>query len=105
MKGSSVTANSNFDIAAEVSRLGKMRKQESILPYESEPPSSFADRLGLLYASAVSSSHKKKHGQFFTPVEIARFMAGLADSQKSTINILDPGCGTAVLSCAIAETL
>jgi N-6 DNA Methylase. len=76
-----------------------------ILPLNGELPCSFAERLGIHYSSQVSETHKKKQGQFFTPVEIARFMASLCNLKKPKIRILDPGCGTAILSCAMVEAL
>jgi adenine-specific DNA-methyltransferase len=77
----------------------------NILPSNGELPCSFAERLGIQYSSQVSETHKKKQGQFFTPVEIARFMASLCNLKKPKIRILDPGCGTAILSCAMVEAL
>lgn len=76
-----------------------------IKPLTNELPSQFADRLGQLYAKTVSSQHKKEKGQFFTPIEIARFMATLSKQKKEKLKILDPGCGTAILSCALIEKL
>ena len=77
----------------------------NITPFEGELPSDFADRLGTQYTALVSKTHKKQHGQFFTPTAIARFMGGLPDISKETIRILDPGCGTAILACALVEKL
>lgn len=68
-------------------------------------PSHFADRIGVEYASSVDQSHKKRNGQFFTPVEIASFMASLSDFDGDSVRILDPGCGSGVLSCALVEKL
>jgi len=69
-------------------------------------PSLFADSLGLQYTSTVNKEHKKKEGQFFTPNEIANFMGKIASSPKSNhLSILDPGCGTAILSCSLIEHL
>ncbi|MFH0990286.1 MAG: N-6 DNA methylase [bacterium] len=82
-----------------------MKRIDEIVPLNDELPSSFADRLGVLYSSHVTEMHKKKHGQFFTPVDIAHFMAGLSDCQKSIVRILDPGAGTAVLCCSLVERL
>lgn len=48
---------------------------------------------------------KKEKGQFFTPVEIARFMSEQLSTEKEDISVLDPGCGTCVLSCALIERL
>ena len=70
-----------------------------------ELPSHFADRVGQLYAKTVTNEHKKDNGQFFTPTEIAHFMAGLVRQAKEKFKILDPGCGTAILSSSLIETL
>ncbi len=76
-----------------------------IAPFEDELPGDFADRLGTDYSASVTKSHKKQNGQFFTPTAIARFMGGLAGSPKERVRILDPGCGTAILTCALVEKL
>jgi adenine-specific DNA-methyltransferase len=76
-----------------------------IKPFPNELPSHFADRVGQLYAKTVTTRHKKENGQFFTPTEIAHFMAGLTKQTKDNLKILDPGCGTAILSSSIIETL
>lgn len=68
-------------------------------------PSHYADRLGVLYTNQVSNGHKKEHGQFFTPHIIAKFMASLASCTKSTLSVLDPGCGTAILSLCLIERI
>ncbi len=76
-----------------------------IKPITHELPSHFADRLGQFYAKTVTPQHKKNNGQFFTPTEIAHFMAGLSKQTKDKLKILDPGCGTAILSSSLIETL
>lgn len=76
-----------------------------IKPLYNELPSHFADRIGLVYAKTVTPKHKKDNGQFFTPTEIAQFMAGLTKQTKEKFKILDPGCGTAILSSSLIETL
>jgi adenine-specific DNA-methyltransferase len=82
-----------------------VEKVEKILPLSGELPCLFAERMGVYYSSQVSEAHKKKQGQFFTPVEIAQFMASMCKWNKSKVRILDPGCGLAVLSCAMIEAL
>jgi len=77
----------------------------SIQPIHHELPSSYADRLGELYNTTVTQQHKKENGQFFTPVEIALFMASLSNCNSNFVRILDPGCGTAVLSCSLVEKM
>jgi len=69
-------------------------------------PSQFADFLGLQYTATVSKEHKKGEGQFFTPSEISSFMGNIASKPNSkNITILDPGCGTAILTCSLIEKL
>ena len=55
-----------------------------IKPLTNELPSHFADRVGQLYAKTVTTQHKKDKGQFFTPTEIAHFMAGLTKQKFLT---------------------
>ncbi|MCC6550286.1 MAG: Eco57I restriction-modification methylase domain-containing protein [Ignavibacteriaceae bacterium] len=70
-----------------------------------QSPTSFADKMGIEYSRSVNQKHKKEHGQFFTPVEIAGLMGRLVSYNKETCTILDPGCGTGILSCALIENL
>lgn len=76
-----------------------------IEPIAYELPSDYADRLGIYYTRKVTTKHKKDNGQFFTPTPIARLMASYCDLTKKAYRILDPGCGTAILSCALIEHL
>ena len=76
-----------------------------IQPFDNELPSHYADRLGVVYAKTVSLQHKKGNGQFFTPTEVAHFMAGLSKQTQDKLKILDPGCGTAILSSSLIEAL
>ena len=78
---------------------------KNIQPLNNELPSRFADRIGQVYAKTVTNQHKKENGQFFTPTEISNFMAGLATQIKRKLKILDPGCGTAILSSSLIEKL
>jgi len=82
-----------------------MENKNTIQPGSNESPCQFADRLGSEYSISVSQNHKKVNGQFFTPLEIACAMASYAEVNNKSVSILDPGCGTAVLSCALIEHL
>lgn len=69
-------------------------------------PTSFADRVGQEYLRLASAEDRRLRGQFFTPVEIADFMARLYPATKnSSLRILDPGAGAGVLSCALCESI
>ncbi|MET3978727.1 adenine-specific DNA-methyltransferase [Mucilaginibacter sp. UYP25] len=78
---------------------------ENITPWQNEKPSEYADRLGAFYSKKVTSEHKKNLGQYFTPIQIAKFIGELANSNKEIVKILDPGCGIGILSAAMAEEL
>ncbi|MFN3306284.1 MAG: Eco57I restriction-modification methylase domain-containing protein [Candidatus Kapaibacteriota bacterium] len=82
-----------------------MSKIINIEPLKHELPSNFADRIGINYTQQVTTKHKKVNGQFFTPTPIAKLLASFCDLSKTKIKILDPGCGTAILSCALIEHL
>ncbi len=68
-------------------------------------PSDYAEKVGYEYSASTSSEHKKTNGQFFTSKEISDFMGNLAQAKSDKISILDPGCGTAILSCSLIEKL
>ena len=76
-----------------------------ISPVNNERPSNYADRLGIVYSKTVSQTFKKDNGQFFTPQAIAQFMGSLVSTDKKQIDILDPGCGTGILTCGLVENL
>lgn len=77
-----------------------------ITPVDREKPSRFAERLGTEYADASIHKEKRRKGQFFTPHSISSFMGSIAVLRpKAKIDILDPGCGTSILSCSIIENI
>ena len=56
------------------------------------------------YEARISQEKRKRKGQFFTPPEVCRFMAGLFSSQfPKTFRLLDPGAGVGALSAAVCE--
>ena len=75
------------------------------IPLETEKASVYANRLGEIYISSVTTGSKKEKGQFFTPIEIANFMGEQISANSSSLSILDPGCGTAILSCCLIENI
>lgn len=82
-----------------------MSEKNIIEPNKHELPSEFADRQGIFYTKKVTSKFKKDNGQFFTPIPIAHLMASFCNLNKNHISILDPGCGTVILTCALIEHL
>lgn len=82
-----------------------MTNNINISPFNNKLPSQFADRLGVYYSQQVTSKHKKDNGQYFTPTEIVRLMASFSNYTNKSIRILDPGCGTGILTCALIEHL
>ncbi len=90
-----------FAIAPKNDYFCRMTKIETKYKF----PSEYAEKIGFDYASLTSNEHKKESGQFLTPKSISDFMGNLAEPKKSEISILDPGCGTAILSCSLIEKL
>lgn len=59
------------------------------------------DEKALLFSKNSNRIRKKAIGQFFTPKKIAEYMAESINLEKDSINLLDPGAGNGILSCAI----
>ncbi|RLI97241.1 MAG: hypothetical protein DRO96_01055 [Candidatus Aenigmatarchaeota archaeon] len=74
--------------------------------WDSEKILSLAENLAEQYSSETSSSDRKIKGQFFTPKEVAVFMAGMFDIRdKKSIRFLDPGAGIGMLTAAFCSRL
>lgn len=78
----------------------KIQKRE-----ENESLSSYSARLSDAYKSKNNKNSKKDIGQFFTPLNVAKYMASLITIKKERVSILDPGTGLAVLSVSAIEKL
>ena len=61
----------------------------------------------MAFLEEMPKSTRKKKGQFFTSLETARFMANMfdVDMLPSVVSILDPGCGSGILTAALIERL
>jgi adenine-specific DNA-methyltransferase len=58
--------------------------------------------------SSVNRLHKEEFAQYLTPIEIASFMAKITTKYcmiKDTLDILDPGAGSGILSCSLVNEL
>lgn len=55
------------------------------------------------YTASVSESHRKKFGQFFTPVSIAEFMAKWVTGNRACQTILDPAVGLGIFFRIISQ--
>jgi len=49
----------------------------------------------------IPVEERQELGQFFTPLEVARFMAKLARPGRSARRMLDPGAGVGLLASAL----
>ena len=72
-------------------------------PRHGERPSEFAGRLAEWLTDNASDPSRTTYGQYFTPRRIAQVMAGTINVEGDRLRILDPGAGTGVLACALAE--
>ena len=69
-----------------------------------ERPVVFSDLLGRDYSEKTIVDHKKRYGQYLTPIIVADFMGSLITKKnKEIITILDPGIGTGILASAVCE--
>jgi len=76
-----------------------MRQVAEVCPIE------FSDDLGRVFFE-TSPKNKESLGQYFTPAEVADFMASLLrPTKKPQVRILDPGAGSGVLSSAAVKAL
>lgn len=57
------------------------------------------------YLESLNGENRKQTGQFFTPTDIAKFMAELSELNSNSISILDPGAGTGILTAAICDEI
>jgi len=80
-------------------------KPHLLMPYKDERPAAYADRVGHSLAAFTAPEHKKRFGQYLTPLGIADFMARICTLSTSPVRVLDPGAGVGILSCALFEAL
>ena len=73
------------------------RKREKLVTY--------AERLAELYSDNYGVEKRKSRGQFFTPLQVASFMARMFDIKGDRIRLLDPGAGIGMLTAAFCERL
>lgn len=73
------------------------------------PPLLLAHHAATRLREGADDEHKKAWGQYFTPEPLARFAAGLVETDPSPrggcVRILDPGAGTGILGLSLAERL
>jgi len=57
------------------------------------------------YLVTLNGESRKQNGQFFTPANIAQFMAKLSIFNSDFISFLDPGAGTGILTAAMCDEI
>jgi adenine-specific DNA-methyltransferase len=67
-------------------------------------PAEFCELKATSFIEESSPKSRKTRGQFFTPLQVARFMANLAEYRKKTLRVLDAGAGSGILSCAVLRS-
>lgn len=72
---------------------------------KNEKLGSYAERLAELYCKNESVDKRKTKGQFFTPAQVASFMADMFNIKKGQIRLLDPGAGLGMLSASFCDRL
>jgi adenine-specific DNA-methyltransferase len=88
------------------SRFSITRAHElEILEKKKQSLTDYVEQLTEDYIADSSLKNRKARGQFFTPKEIALFMASMFDINGQHFSILDPGAGMGMLSAAFCERL
>ena len=72
---------------------------------EFQPLREQIEQARVIHATDTPRAIKQEFGQYFTPANIADFMASLFPTSSGYLNILDPGAGIGSLSCALAERI
>jgi adenine-specific DNA-methyltransferase len=57
------------------------------------------------FENSVGGEHRRARGQVFTPLTVARFMAGLFETIPRDYVLLDPGAGIGMLTAAFCERI
>jgi adenine-specific DNA-methyltransferase len=73
-----------------------------------EPSALALDSRRIQRISSIGDTHKAEFAQYLTPVEIASFMAQTTMryvQPADTVDVLDPGAGTGILSCSMVNEL
>lgn len=68
-------------------------------------PTFHADRLGTAVLANKTSAERKAAGLYFTPMEVAFFMADQVAGGRRSLRILEPAAGSGTLLCATVEHL
>ncbi len=102
MRGLNRKMKSRYMSVADEERAANTGKKKAI---NSAQPTFFADDIGRKAMRFSGKDHRKSLGQFFTPIEVANYMASFAKPVTGKVRILDPGAGVGVLLCAICERL
>lgn len=69
-------------------------------------PAEYAWSLFTRYCETAPMEERRELGQYFTPPQVAAFMANLAVPEgRSRVRILEPGAGTGILTAALCERL
>lgn len=76
-----------------------MEKQKTTFSANAE----FASNLTKKYIKTIDLAKKKKDGQVFTPLNIAKYMANMIELPKNDFSLIDPGAGTGILLAAVCD--
>lgn len=64
-----------------------------------------AERVQRQHEVIVPVERRKVHGQYFTPIGVAQFMAGLFSTPPKLFRVLDAGAGTGTLAAAVCDRI
>jgi len=79
--------------------------KQNILNSDSNDLTSISSECAHLFSKNTKKNERKPLGQFFTPQEIARYMANCIDISGDRVSILDPCAGTGTLIAAFCDKI
>lgn len=78
---------------------------QSTLKISEDELLSSAEIIRLKSMDKLDSNRQKENSQYFTPLAIAKLMVSMVSVNKRTIDILDPGAGSGILSSAAVSRI
>nr|WP_321496610.1 Eco57I restriction-modification methylase domain-containing protein [uncultured Methanolobus sp.] len=72
---------------------------------ENESLVSYAVRISDFFRQFYDYDYRKVRGQFFTPENVACYMASFIDIDRNETRILDPGAGSGILIAAVCDRI
>ncbi len=89
----------------ELDRCVWLQRTRVTWPGDDSTPIEVCDWLAQLYVTVADDEQRKQLGQYFTPPQVARFMASLVKLPSTDLWAIEPAAGFGILIAAVAELI